>query len=93
MKRENAAHGVRGKERLRDIQPCTPEHGLINKWSFVTTLRIQACFSVPGTYPILLFSHCENAISVLAAALFANKAAETCPEVARDRHCTKGSQL
>lgn len=28
---------------------------------------MQACFSVPETHPIFLFSHFENAVSVLAA--------------------------
>lgn len=59
----------------------------------MTTLRIQACFSVTETYPIFLFSHFENTISGFAAAPDSNKAAEVCPEVAGDRQHTKGSWL
>ena len=93
MNRGNAVHGLRGKERLKDTHPCIPGHGLVNRWSFTTTLSIQACFSVPETYPIFLFFHFENAVSVLAASLDSKRAAEVCPEAARDRHCTKGSRL
>lgn len=60
----------------------------------MTALSIQACFSVPATYPIFLFSSFENATSVLAVALGSNRAAEDCPEATRARHCTKkGSRL
>lgn len=94
MKRGNGVRGVRGKEKVEDTHPCLPGHGLVNRWTFVTALSIQACFSVPAIYPIFFFSSFENAISVLAAALGSNRAAEDCPEATRDRHYTKkGSQL
>lgn len=81
------------EKKDRKTQPGTSGHGLINRWSFVTTLGIQASSSVTEMYPIFLFSHFESAISVCAAALDGNKAAEVCPGGARDRKCTKGSQL
>lgn len=81
------------EKKDRNTQPGMSGQGLINRWSFVTTLGMQASFSVTETYPIFLFSHFETAISGFAAALEGNKAAEVCPEVARDSKCTKGSRL
>lgn len=81
------------EEQDRNTQPAASGRGLINRWSFVTRLRIQASFSGTETYPIFPFSHFENAISGSAAALGGNKAAEVCLEVARDRDCSKRSRL
>lgn len=82
-----------GEKKDRNTQPGTSGHGLINRWSSMTTLRIRASFSVTEMYPIILVSHCEKTISGFVAALGSNKAAEVCPEVARDGQCTKGSWL
>lgn len=87
MKKGNVVHEPKEKEKLGVISFYTPSRGLISRWMiYPHDLGLLFCAWDLPYFP--LFSHFENAISVLAAALAgSNKAAEVGAEATRDRHC------